>query len=424
MFVDYAKISIKSGKGGDGCVSFHREKNIANGGPDGGDGGKGGDVILLVDESARTLNDFRFKKKFKAEDGKSGGSAKCTGRSGKDTIIKVPPGTLVKNEKTGEVIADLTDAGEAYTICKGGKGGRGNKNFATPTRQAPGFAKAGFVGEEIDVSLELKIIADAGLVGFPNAGKSTLLSIISSAKPKIADYPFTTLEPNLGVVRVNEDFEFVVADIPGLIEGAHEGVGLGHKFLRHIERTKIIIHIIDISPADEKNCVIDFEKINDELSKYSMVLASKPQIVVANKIDIPGYENNLTELKNTAESKGYKVFPISAVTKKGVDDLIYYIAEKVKELPSAIIFDQVKDKVVYTAKEEKPFEVFIEDGVFIIKGNWIERLFNSTNFGNYESLQYFQRTIKKKGVSDELEKMGIKQGDTVRILDFEFEYII
>lgn len=423
MFIDRAKIHIKAGNGGDGKVSFHREKYVAAGGPDGGDGGKGGDVVLLVDEGLRTLIDFKYKKKYFAEDGEPGGPSNCSGKGGNDLVIKVPPGTLVKDEETGRILADMTKPGQKVVIAKGGKGGAGNQHFATSTRQVPSFARAGDQGEEYHVELELKTIADVGLVGFPNAGKSTILSMVSAATPKIADYPFTTLEPNLGVVNIDDGNSFVLADIPGLIEGAHEGVGLGFEFLRHVERTRLLLHVVDVAGVDGRDPLSDFETINAELKQYNPKLAERPQVVAANKIDLPDGQENLERFTKSLEEKGYRVFPISAATNKGVKELMYHIAERLRELPEAAPLIEEKGEVVYTAEEEEPFAVRREGNVYIVEGSWVRKVVGSTNFNIYESIQYFQRSLKNKGVIDALEKLGINEGDTVRIYDVEFEYV-
>jgi len=423
MFVDRARIHIKAGDGGNGKVSFHREKYIAAGGPDGGDGGKGGDVIFVVDKGLRTLVDFKYKRKYVAESGENGGTSNCTGRSGRDLIIKVPPGTLVKDLNTGRVLADLKDDGQRAVIAKGGRGGKGNQHFATATRQVPSFAQAGDPGEEYDLELELKLIADVGLVGFPNAGKSTILSVVSAANPKIANYPFTTLEPNLGVVSLDEGNSFVMADIPGIIEGAHEGVGLGLEFLRHVERTKLLLHVVDVAAVDGRDPLSDFETINAELEKYNPELARRPQVIAANKIDLPEGRKNLEAFKKAVEEKGYSVFPISAVSKNGIKELMYHIASMLAELPEPVSFTGEPEEVIYTAEEEEPFTVRREGNVFIVEGNWIKKVIGSTNFEIYESIQYFQRSLKNKGVIDALEKLGINEGDTVKIYDIEFEYV-
>ncbi|ABN51404.1 MAG TPA: GTPase ObgE [Hungateiclostridium thermocellum] len=422
MFVDRARIYIKAGDGGDGAISFHREKYISKGGPDGGDGGKGGDVIFVVDEGLRTLQDFRYKTRYRAEDGQNGGSSNCSGRSGEDLIIKVPPGTLVKDEQTGRILADLVKPGKKVVIAKGGKGGAGNQHFATPTRQVPSFAKPGEPGEELWVILELKLLADVGLIGFPNVGKSTILSMVTAAQPKIANYHFTTINPNLGVVNIDAENAFVMADIPGLIEGAHQGVGLGHEFLKHIERTKLLIHVVDISGSEGRDPVQDFEVINEELKKYNPVLCERPQIIAANKMDVTGAEENLEKFRKVIEPRGYKIFPVSAASNKGLKELIYYAAQKLKELPDTVLVNDQDNEVVYTAVEEEPFNIRKENGVFVVEGSWVQRLVRSVNFDNYESLQYFQRAIRRKGIVDALESMGINEGDTVRMYDLEFEY--
>ncbi|AEV67873.1 GTPase ObgE [Acetivibrio clariflavus] len=422
MFIDSARIYIKAGDGGNGAVSFHREKYIAKGGPDGGDGGKGGDVIFVADEGLRTLQDFRYKRKYIAESGENGGSSNCSGRSGEDLIIKVPVGTIIKEETTGRIIADLVTPGQKVVVAKGGKGGAGNQHFATPTRQVPNFAKSGEPGEEFYAVLELKLLADVGLIGYPNVGKSTILSMVSAARPKIANYHFTTIDPNLGVVRVDEGKSFVMADIPGLIEGAHEGVGLGHKFLKHVERTRMLIHVVDISGSEGRDPIRDFEIINDELKKYSEKLFERLQVIAANKIDITGAEENLEIFTKEMNARGYEVFPISAATGQGLKELIYYVSQKLDELPNTVLTDDTAEEVVYTAEEEEPFKVYRENDVYVVEGNWVRKLVNSTNFDDYESLQYFQRAIRRKGVVEALENLGINEGDTVRMYDLEFEY--
>ncbi|MDF2524903.1 MAG: GTPase CgtA [Clostridiales bacterium] len=423
MFIDSAKIYIKAGNGGNGSVSFHREKYIAAGGPDGGDGGRGGSVIFLVDEGVRTLADFRYKKHYKADNGQDGGAGNCSGRSGQDLIIKVPAGTIIRDEVSGRIIADLTKTGEKSVIAKGGKGGAGNQHFATPTRQVPDFAKAGDFGEERWVLLELKLLADVGLIGFPNVGKSTILSMVTAARPKIANYHFTTIDPNLGVVDLGQGNSFVIADIPGLIEGAHEGIGLGHEFLKHVERTKLMVHVVDVAAIEGRDPLKDFDIINEELTKYNPMLASRPQVVAANKMDIPDAEDNLKKFTDAIEAKGYKVFPVSAATNKGLKELLYYVSNMLKELPDTLLTEETKDEVVYKAEEDKPFEIRKENDVFIIEGNWIQKLVNSTNFNSHESMNYFQRALRTKGVIDALEMMGVQEGDTVKIYNFETEYV-
>ncbi len=424
MFIDEAKIYIEAGDGGDGAVSFRREKYVPAGGPDGGDGGKGGDIVFVADESKRTLIDFQYKKHFKAERGENGSGVNRTGKSGKNLIIKVPPGTLIKDEATGIIIADLKNPGDSFVAAKGGMGGKGNQHFATPARQAPKFAKKGEAGEKKWILVELKLLADVGLIGYPNVGKSTLLSRVSSAKPKIADYPFTTVTPNLGVVNLDSENSFVIADIPGLIEGAHTGAGLGDEFLKHIERTKILIHVIDIAALEGRNPVDDFNAINKELADYDAKLTEKPQIIAANKIDLPESEKHLESFRNFMGSKGYKVFPISAATGKGVGELIQYTGEMLKNLPEVKLIDEKEKETVYKIKGEKPpYTIKIENGIYFVEGEAIKRILNSIDFNNYESVNYFQRVMKKIGVENDLKKMGIKEGDTVKIYDIEFEYI-
>ena len=422
MFIDSAKVYVKAGDGGNGVVSFHREKYVSAGGPDGGDGGKGGNIVFLVDDSLRTLIDFKYKKKYVADSGDDGSGGNCSGKGGKDLVIKVPPGTIIKDQNTGRILADLVNPGQESIFAKGGRGGKGNQHFATPTRQVPSFAKPGDMGEEFSIVLELKLLADVGLVGYPNAGKSTILSNVSAARPKIADYPFTTLEPNLGVVRIDTGSSFVLADIPGLIEGANEGIGLGHEFLKHIERTKLLIHVVDIASVDGREPLKDFEIINSELEKFNEKLANRPQIVAANKIDLPNGAENLKAFTKKVEKKGYRVFPISAATGQGLKELINYTAEILAKLPATILTDSAENEVVYTAEEKEPFYIKKDGKVFVVEGNWVRKIVNSTNFSIFESLQYFQRAIKNKGVISELEKLGIEEGDTVKMYDIEFEY--
>ena len=424
MLIDRAKISIKAGDGGNGMVAFRREKYIAAGGPNGGDGGKGGDVIFVVDDSLRTLVDFRYKRKYLAENGEKGGTSNRSGKSGKDLIIKVPPGTIIRDIQTGRILADMIEPGQRNVIAKGGKGGAGNQHFATSTRQIPTFARAGDPGEEYQVELEMKLIADVGLVGFPNAGKSTILSMTSAADPKIADYPFTTLEPNLGVVSVDEGNSFVMADIPGLIEGAHKGVGLGFEFLRHVERTKLLVHVVDVAGIDGRDPMDSFRAINEELRKYNPKLAERPQVVAANKIDLPEGRERLESFTKAVEEMGYKVFPISAATNSGIKEMIYYVAAQLRELPDTAPMTDGQPEAVYTVQEEEePFTIRKEGKVYIVEGSWVNKVIGSTNFGVYESLQYFQRALKSKGVIEALEEMGIQEGDTVRIDDTEFDYV-
>jgi len=424
MFIDVAEIYLKAGDGGDGAVSFRREKYIPNGGPDGGDGGNGGNIVFKVDMGLRTLVDFRYKRKYIAPNGERGGGKNCSGRSGEDLVVKVPLGTLVKDKETGRIIADLSREGQEEIIARGGKGGWGNQHFATPTRQVPNFARRGTPGEERWVVLELKLLADVGLIGFPNVGKSTLLSVVSAARPKIADYHFTTLTPNLGVVSLDEGASFVMADIPGLIEGAHRGAGLGHQFLRHIERTRLLIHIVDISEADGRDATNDVDVINRELGMYNAELAKRPQIIAANKIDALADMSRLERFKKEMESRGYRVFAISAATKKGVDELIRYAYETLKELPPVVLFDEAfRETVAEEKKEEPPFTVRKENDVFVVEGPWVQKILRSVNLNDRESLQYFQRAVKNMGIIEELEKNGIQEGDTVRMGEIEFDYI-
>lgn len=420
MFVDSAKIYVKAGNGGNGCVSFHREKYVPNGGPDGGDGGRGGNVIFVVDEGLRTLVDFQYKRKYIAEAGKHGRGSNCSGKGGEDLLVKVPPGTIIKDFHTHRVLADLTAKDQRVVLAKGGKGGAGNQHFATATRQIPNFAKPGEEGMELEVILQLKLLADVGLVGFPNAGKSTLLSIVSHANPKIADYPFTTLEPNLGVVRLQEGTSFVMADIPGLIEGAHEGVGLGHAFLKHIERTRILLHVVDLASVDGRDPMSDFEVINQELRQYSEKLALRHQIVIGNKVDIVSDPNKIQEFEAFVREKGYDFFAISAAKNMGVQDVMKFVANLVHTLPMEPL--ELVEDILVEVKDEAPFVITKEDAAFVVEGKWVERLVKSTNFNDYESLQYFQRSIKQKGLSEALERMGIEEGDTVIVNGFEMEY--
>lgn len=421
MFVDIAKIRLKAGKGGDGAVAFRREKYEPSGGPYGGDGGDGGSIILQVDEGLKTLMDFKYKRVYKAENGEDGKTKKQYGKSGKDLVLRIPPGTVVKDLKTGGVIIDFKDKDEIFVIAKGGRGGKGNAKFATSTRQAPRFSEAGEKGEEREIILELKLLADVGLVGFPNVGKSTLLSMMSAAKPKIANYHFTTLKPNLGVVRVEEGKSFVMADIPGLIEGAHEGAGLGHEFLRHVERTRLIVHVIDASGIEGRNPLDDFYKINEELKKYNPKLSKKPQIVVANKKDIGTWNEGYKILKEKLEKEGYRVLPVSAATGEGVDKLKYIIWEELSKIEADYeTFDEVVEFKETEEKEE--IVVKLEEGKFIVEGAFIEKLVYSTNFDDLDSLRYFQNTLIKKGIVEKLKSLGIEENDTVYICGFEFEF--
>lgn len=424
MFVDQAKIYIKAGDGGDGAVSFHREKYVAAGGPDGGDGGKGGDIVFVVDDNISNLIDFRYKRKYVAEKGQNGGAKNCSGRNAPDLVVKVPRGTVVKEIKSGRILADLS-TDEPAVIAHGGKGGRGNAHFATSTRQIPKFAKPGFRGDEYEVILELKLIADVGLVGFPNVGKSTLISVVSAAKPKIANYHFTTLTPVLGVVKIEEGKSFVMADIPGLIEGASEGVGLGHEFLRHVERCRLIVHVIDVSGSEGRDPIEDFKAINHELENFSMELAEAPQIVAANKSDMATPEQ-VERLRNYVEDQGLLFYEISAATTKGTKELMYGVWERLSVLPPVKQFEaqpltqeELDDKLI----SKKDFRVTVEDGVYFVEADWLLDILRTANMDDYSSLQYFQNVLRTSGIIDKLEEMGIEEGDTVSIFDFEFEYL-
>ena len=422
MFVDYVKIKIKSGDGGNGAATFRREKYVAAGGPDGGDGGKGGDIIFIVDKDSNTLIDFRYNKKYKAENGQNGSGSHCYGKSGKDLYIKVPKGTIVKDLETGKVIVDLSQDGQEEVILKGGKGGKGNSHFATSTRQAPNFAIDGEKGKEKEIILELKLLADVGLLGFPNVGKSTILSRVTSATPKIADYHFTTINPNLGVVKTEYGDSFVLADIPGIIEGASQGVGLGIQFLRHIERTRLLLHVIDVSGSEGRNPVEDFEKVNEELKNYSEKLSKRKQIIVANKTDVAQDEELFNELQKRAKKENIEIFKISAVTGEGVNELFNYVSKVIKDLPKEELFD-VEETMVYTLEDtEKDFTIRKEDGEFIVEGNAVENLMRRVNIGDNESFAYLQKMLRRLGIEEELKTLGIKDGDGVKILDWEFEW--
>ena len=422
MFVDSAKIYIEAGNGGNGHVSFHREKYVAAGGPDGGDGGNGGNVVFRADTQLATLMDFRYKRKYKARNGEDGRPAKCRGKNGEDIVIKVPCGTVIKNAATGGVIADLTYDGEEFIAAKGGSGGFGNVHFATPTRQVPRFAKPGLKGQALEVILELKLLADVGLLGFPNVGKSTLLSKVSDAQPKIADYHFTTLVPNLGVVKIGEGASFVIADIPGLIEGASEGVGLGHAFLRHVERTRLLIHIVDASSIEGRNPIEDFDIINNELKKHSQKLAERQQIVVANKSDLGINPEIKEEFIAEMKKRGYPVFEISAATGKGVDELMNFAYRTLENIPKEPLYDVI-EAVPEAINTGDDFTVTAQNGVYVVEGGYIEYLINSTNFDDNESVQHFQTALKRKGIIAALEEKGIQENDTVRMYDIEFDFV-
>ena len=421
-FVDKARISIHAGKGGDGAVAFHREKYVAAGGPDGGDGGKGGDIVFVVDDNMSTLMDFRYKRKYVAGNGANGMGKRCYGKDGETLYIKVPRGTLVRDTATNAIIHDMS-TGENWTAAKGGRGGWGNMHFATPTRQVPRFAKPGLPGESFDITLELKLLADVGLLGFPNVGKSTLLSVVSKAHPKIANYHFTTLFPNLGVVYVDEGVSFVMADIPGIIEGASEGAGLGHDFLRHIDRCRLLIHLVDVSGSEGRDPVADVDAINAELREYSPELAERPQIVAANKCDLLyGDRENIERLKAHVEALGYSFFEMSAVTHEGTRELVKECARRLSTLPPVIHYeaDYVKPEPVVDTSEELSIQNF--DDMWIVEGPWLQRLVATVNFSDYESRMYFDRILREAGVFDRMEAMGVKDGDTVSMYDLMFEY--
>ena len=425
MFTDKAKIYIKAGNGGNGAISWRREKYIPAGGPDGGDGGNGGNVIFRVDTGMTTLMDFRYKRKYQAGTGMDGAGKRCRGKSGEDIIIDVPQGTVVRDAGSNLIIADMSVPGEEKIIAKGGSGGWGNSHFATAVRQAPNFAKNGLPGEEREVILELKLLADVGLVGFPNVGKSTLLSMTTKAQPKIANYHFTTLEPNLGVVDLGDRRSFVMADIPGIIEGASEGVGLGHEFLRHIERTRLLLHVVDVSGTEGRDPISDFDIINNELAEYDLELESRPQIIVANKTDVvvdeQAYQAFIAEMKN----RGLEVFEISAATGKGVRELMMKTYEELSKLPPIITFEpQINiEEERFVDKSGKGYEIHRENDKFVITGSWMEAVGGSVTFDDNESLAYFQRALINRGVIDELISMGIKEGQIVKIGDLEFEFL-
>ena len=419
MFADIATITVKAGNGGNGLVSFHREKYVPDGGPDGGDGGRGGNIVFKADKTISTLIDFAHKKTFTARNGEDGKARNSFGRKGEDLYIPVPVGTVIKDAKSGRVMKDMSEDGEEFIAAKGGNGGWGNVHFASATRQTPKFAKDGLKGQEREIILELKLIADVGLAGFPNVGKSTLLSAVSAARPKIANYHFTTLEPNLGVIKMGEGKSFVMADIPGLIEGAHEGVGLGHEFLRHIERTRLIVHIVDVSGIEGRNPIEDYEKINNELSLYSKSLAERPQIVAANKTDIIQDESLLEEFRKYITDKGLPLFEISAAAHKGTKELINYVSQILDTLEPVEIYEADFEEENF---EEEPFEVYKDGETYVVQGPYIEKLLRHCNFDDGESLQYFQIALRRKGVIDALEKAGCGEGDPVRMYELEFDY--
>lgn len=427
MFADRARIFIRAGKGGDGHVSFRREKYVPDGGPDGGDGGKGGDVIFVVDEGLNTLTDFRHITKYRAQDGEPGGKRNCHGANGADVVLKVPPGTVIKDSETGKVILDMADKKEPVVLLKGGRGGRGNRNYVTSTMQAPKYAQPGQPAKELIVDLELKCIADVGLVGFPSVGKSTFLARVTNARPKIAEYHFTTLTPNLGVVDLGEHNGFVIADIPGIIEGAAEGIGLGLEFLRHIERTKVIIHIVDAASIDGRDPVNDVKIINEELKKYNKDIESRPTVIAANKIDALdeiGYETVIEMLKEEFEKDGVKIFPISAVSGKGISELLWYVNDLVKNAPDDVVEFEPEVDLDFHDNPDLPFEVSYneEDDVYVIEGPRIERMLGYTNLESEKGFEFFQKFLKTNGILDQLEALGIGEGDTVRMYGLEFDY--
>ncbi|MBQ8841281.1 MAG: GTPase ObgE [Ruminiclostridium sp.] len=424
MFVDIVKITIKAGDGGNGAVSFHREKYVNEGGPYVGNGGKGGDIVFQAKDNLSTLIDFRYKKKYVAKNGDNGSSRRSTGKSAPDTVIYVPRGTIVKDSNTGRILEDIS-GDEPVIVAKGGKGGKGNMNFATPTRQIPRFAKPGFPGESFDVTLELKLLADVGLVGFPNVGKSSLISVVSAAKPEIANYHFTTITPVLGVVKYEEK-SFVMADIPGLIEGASEGIGLGHAFLRHVERCRLIVHVVDVSEIEGRDCIDDFEKINTELRNFSEELSERPQIVAANKSDM-ATEEQIEKLRKYVEDKGLKFFVISAATTMGTQELVGQIAAELETLPPVIRYEAqplTLEEIEKINEEKRSFTVEkADEHYFIVNAEWLAPILSTVNMDDYESLQYFQRVLRYSGIIDALEAAGVEEEDTVSIFDFEFNYM-
>ncbi len=422
MFVDIAKISIKAGDGGAGAVSFHREKYVASGGPDGGDGGKGGDVVFVADTNLSTLADFRYKRKYSAQNGNPGMSGRKNGRKAEDLIIRVPTGTLIKDAETGRIIADISGK-EPVVIARGGKGGWGNSHFATPTRQTPRFARPGIPGEEFEVQLELKLLADVGLVGFPNVGKSTLLSVVSEAKPEIADYHFTTITPKLGVVSAVEGHSFVMADIPGLIEGAWEGTGLGHQFLRHVERCRMLVHIVDIAGSEGRDPKEDFRIINDELRKFNAELALRPMVVAGNKCDL-ATEEQIEDFRQFVESQGYEFFPIMAAIRYDVDPLLNKITEMLTKLPPVTVYEaEPAPQIDVEDLNSKEVKISVCDGIYFVEGKWLYRVMQSVNFDDYESLNYFQNVLISSGVIDALRDAGIEEGDTVSIYEVQFDFV-
>lgn len=424
MFIDKARIFVKAGNGGNGAVSFRREKYVPAGGPDGGDGGRGANIIMVADTGLRTLMDFKYKKKYSAQNGEDGSKKKRAGKNGEDLILSVPEGTVIRDEKTGLIIADLKKAGDQAVVARGGYGGKGNQHFANAVRQAPAFAKSGTDGQERWITLELKMIADVGLLGFPNVGKSTFLSVVTSAKPKIANYHFTTLTPNLGVVQTRHGESFVIADIPGIIEGAADGVGLGHDFLRHVERTKVLVHIVDISGIEGRDPIDDFEKINEELRLYNERLSTRPQLVVANKSDLLFDESIYENFRKTMEEKGYEVFKMSAATRDGVDQVIDRVSQLLNEVEEVELVSQEEMyRPELDVDDEAGLKIEVdEDGIYVVTGKELRRIMYSVNFDDMESLQFFQAQMEVKGVFDMLREAGIEDGDTVKIYELEFEF--
>lgn len=422
MFVDIAKIKIKAGDGGDGSVSFHREKYVASGGPDGGDGGKGGDIVFVVDDNLATLSDFRYKRKYTAGNGKNGDAGRRNGRKAEDLIIKVPRGTIIREVESQTVMADMSD-NDRFIAAKGGKGGWGNSHFATPTRQAPRFAKNGTPGEEWEVSLELKLLADVGLLGFPNVGKSTLVSVVSEAKPIIGNYHFTTITPVLGVVHMGEGNSFVMADIPGLIEGASEGIGLGHQFLRHVDRCRMLVHIVDVSGSEGRNPIEDFESINKELERFDSELAKRPQIVAGNKIDLAS-EEQLEKFESYIKEHGYEYYPIIAPIAEGTKELINAIWKMLQNLPPIKRYKKQEIPLEFLeSKKDNGFNITVNDNIYNVEADWLLKILYKIDYDDYESLQYLQRVLQSSGIFKALEEKGIQEGDTVSIYDIEFEYV-
>ncbi len=422
QFIDTARITVRAGNGGNGAVSFHREKYVAAGGPDGGDGGHGGNIVLRVDNHMSTLMDFRYKRKYTAPNGNDGSSRRCTGRDGEDLVIKVPRGTVVRDQETNEIICDMSGE-EDFILARGGKGGWGNQHFATPTRQVPRFAKAGLPGQSRDVVLELKLLADVGLVGFPNVGKSTLLSVVTRAQPKIANYHFTTLFPNLGVVPMGEGRSFVLADIPGIIEGAAEGAGLGHDFLRHIDRCRLLIHVVDVSGSEGRDPVEDFDAICAELEQWSPELAARKMIVAANKVDIMEDPELLDKLRSHVENRGCELFEMSAATHMGTQELMYAAARELEELPPVIVYEPTYVERPPEVDTSVPLEIVQDDdGTWLVDGPWLRQLMANVNFGDHESRNWFDKRLREAGVFQQMEDMGVQDGDLVCLYNLEFEY--